>query len=169
MTVLAVVSVTGLLSRGVDWWTTVYSNHAALRTVVAFAHVGGLLAGGGCAIAADRTTLLLDRADRQPWDAHLASIRGAHRAVVIGLAFVFASGVLLAAADLDIYLESKIFWTKMALVAALLVNGTVLLRVERQVVSGQAAGLRRVQNVSAISLALWFLTTLLGTALPNVG
>ena len=88
---------------------------------------------------------------------------------LIGLAFIFISGVMLAAADLPTYLDSKVFWTKMVLVTALLVNGTVLVRAERQVVSGQAAGLRRLQQASVISLALWFLTTLLGTALPNVG
>jgi hypothetical protein len=166
---LAIVNVTGLLSRSVDWWTTLYSNHAGLRTLVAFAHVGGLLGGGGCAIVADRATLLLAHTDPEPWDAHLASIRRAHRVVVLGLVFIFVSGVLLAAADLPTYLESKVFWAKMALVAALLVNGMVLVRTERQVVSGRAAGLRRLQQASAISLALWFLTTLLGTALPNVG
>jgi hypothetical protein len=166
---LALVDVSGLLSRSVDWWTTIYSNHAALRTVVAFVHVGGLLGGGGCAIAADRATLLLTHTDPEPWDAHLASIRRAHRVVVLGLAFIFISGALLAAADLATYLDSKVFWIKMALVGALLVNGTVLVRAERQVVSGQPAGLRRLQQTSVISLALWFLTTLLGTALPNVG
>ena len=86
-----------------------------------------------------------------------------------GLVFIFLSGVLLAAADLPTYLESRVFWTKMALVAALLVNGTVLVRAERQAASGRVAGLRRLHQASAISLALWFLTTLLGTALPNVG
>ena len=166
---LAMVNVTGLLSRSVDWWTAIYSNHAGLRTLVAFAHVGGLVGGGGCAIAADRATLLLTHTDPEPWDAHLATIRRAHRIVVIGLALIFISGVLLAAADLPTYLESKVFWTKMALVGALLVNGTVLVRAEHQVVSGRAAGLRRLQQASAISLTLWFLTTLLGTALPNVG
>ena len=166
---LAIVNMTGLLSRSVDWWTTIYSNHAALRTLVVFAHVGGLVGGGGCAIAADRATLLLTHTDPEPWDAHLASIRRAHRVVLIGLAFIFISGLLLAVADLPTYLESKVFWTKMVLVAALLVNGTVLVRAERQTVSGQAAGLRRLQQASVISLSLWFLTTLLGTALPNVG
>ncbi len=166
---LTLANMTGLLSRSVDWWTTIYSNHATLRTAVAFAHVGGLVGGGGCAIAADRATLLLTHTDAELWDPHLASIRRAHRVVLIGLAFIFISGTLLAAADLPTYLESKVFWTKMALVAVLLVNGTALVRAERQVVSGHPAGLRRLQQVSAISLALWFLTTLLGTALPNVG
>lgn len=159
----------GLLSRSVDWWTSIYSNHATLRTAVAFAHVGGLVGGGGCAIAADRATLLLTHRDPAPWDAHFALIRRAHRVVVIGLALIFLSGGLLVAADLATYLDSTVFWTKMALVAALLVNGTVLIRAERLAAAGQAAGLRRLHRASAISLALWFLTTLLGTALPNIG
>jgi len=161
-------TMTGPLSRAVDWWTTVYSNHATLRTVVAFAHVGGLVGGGGCAIAADRATLLLTPQDRPQWDAQFATIRRAHRIVVLGLVLLFLSGVLLAAADLPTYMESRVFWIKMALVAALLGNGTVLVRAERQA-PGHAAGLRRLQLASALSIALWFLTTLLGTALPNVG
>ena len=55
-------SMTNLLARSVEWWTAVYSNHAVLRTAVTFAHVGGLVGGGGCAIAADRATLMLARA-----------------------------------------------------------------------------------------------------------
>ena len=166
---LALANMTGLLSRSVDWWTTIYSNHATLRTAVAFAHVGGLVGGGGCAIAADRATLLLTHRDPAPWDAHFATIRRDHRIVVLGLVLIFISGGLLAAADLSTYLDSKVFWIKMALVAALLVNGTVLVRAEGHAASGQAAGLRLLHRASAISLALWFLTTLLGTALPNVG
>jgi hypothetical protein len=162
-------TMTGLLSRSVEWWTTIYSNHATLRTAVAFAHVGGLVGGGGCAIAADRATLRLTHRDPAPWAAHFATIRRAHRIVVFGLVLIFVSGGLLAAADLATYLGSKVFWIKMALVAALLVNGTVLVRAEGHAASGQAAGLRRLQRAAAISIALWFLTTLLGTALPNIG
>ena len=106
--------------------------------------------------------------DPAPWDAQFATIRRAHRVVVLGLVFIFLSGVTAGSsrpADLP---GIKVFWTKMALVAALLVNGTVLVRAERQAVGGPR-GLRRLQLASAISLALWFLTTLLGTALPNVG
>ena len=168
MSLLATVNTTGLLPRAVDWWTTLYSNHATLRTMVAFAHVGGLVGGGGCAIAADRATLRLTSQEPALWDAQFAAIRRAHRVVVLGLMFIFLSGVLLAAADLPTYLISRVFWAKMALVAALLVNGAVLVRAERQAAMGPC-GLRRLHLASAISVALWFLTTLLGTALPNVG
>ena len=160
---------TDLLARSVEWWTALYSNHAVLRTVVVFAHVGGLLGGGGCAIAADRATLMLSTRDVGLVSAHLASIRRAHRVVVGGLIAICISGVLLLAADLETYLASGIFWTKMSLVGALLVNGAFLVRVERLARSGGGRGWSRMRQAAALSLLLWFLTTLLGTALPNVG
>ena len=49
---------------------------------------------------------------------------------------IFISGVLLLAADLETYLASTIFWSKMALVGALLVNGAFLVRVERVALAG---------------------------------
>ena len=162
-------SVTAFLAPSIEWWTTLYSNHAVLRTVVAFAHVGGLVGGGGCAIAADRATLMLSPRDTGLLPMHLAFIRRAHRVVLCGLVLIFVSGLLLVAADLETYLVSRIFWTKMALIGALLVNGALLARAERLARSGGDRAWRRLRHASLISLGLWFLTTLLGTALPNVG
>ena len=102
-------------------WEHLYSHSAVLRTFIGFAHIAGLVIGGGMAIVADRSTL---RAYRRGDDrgVELATIRSAHRVVIGGLIVVVASGALLLAADLDTYLHSRIFWTKMALVL-LLVNG----------------------------------------------
>ena len=38
-------------------WASFYANHAAIRTLVAFVHVGALIAGGGLAVATDRIML----------------------------------------------------------------------------------------------------------------
>jgi uncharacterized membrane protein len=151
----------------VDTWASIYANSAALRSAISFAHVGGLVGGGGCAIAADLGTL---RALRQAGDARrieIQRLQRVHGIVTSGLALVIVSGVLLALADLDAYLESSAFWIKMALVVALLVNGAALVMVSRGVERGEAAALRRLWIVSAASLALWFLTTLMGAVLPN--
>jgi uncharacterized membrane protein len=151
----------------VDTWASIYANSAALRSAISFAHVGGLVGGGGCAIAADLGTL---RALRQAGDApriEIQRLQRVHGIVTSGLALVIVSGVLLALADLDAYLESSAFWIKMALVVALLVNGAALVMVSRGVERGEAAALRRLWIVSAASLALWFLTTLMGAVLPN--
>lgn len=158
-----------MLNHLVEVWASIYSNHAALRTAVEFAHVGGLVGGGGCAIASDRATFLALRQPPSARGLHLRSLSSVHRIVVIGLAATMASGVLLFASDLDTFLYSKIFWIKMGLVALLLVNGGLLLRAEHQAERGHDEAWSRLAWTSGISLALWFLTTLAGAALPNIG
>jgi uncharacterized membrane protein len=151
----------------VQFWEHLYSNSAVLRTLIGFAHIAGLVIGGGMAIVADRATL---RAYRRGEDrgAELATIRSAHRVVIGGLAVVAVSGVLLLAADLDTYLHSRIFWIKMGLVALLLINGAAL-----RVFAGSAEAddrrWRQLAYAAGVSLSLWLLTTLTGAALPNVG
>jgi hypothetical protein len=75
----------------------------------------------------------------------------------------------LLGADLDTYVASRIFWLKMALIAALLINGALLVRAGRRVDALETSDWVRLRRASVASLALWFLTTLLGAALPNVG
>ena len=143
----------------VDLWALAYSDHATLRTAIVFLHVAGLLAGGGAAIVADRQAL-----SARP----LESFRETHRLVLIGLAVVVASGTLMTAADAGTYLASRIFWLKMGLIGLLVVNGALLVRAERGVRIGKAGGRARLRRFAGVSLALWFLITLAGAALPNV-
>jgi len=157
------------LAAVLEWWSSLYSNHATLRTAISFAHIGGLLGGGGCAIAADRATLLLPRNDVADRLVHIDAIRRAHQVVLGGLVILFISGVLLLGADVDTYIASRIFWLKMALIAALLVNGALLVRAERGGADLDTTDWLRLRRASLASLALWFLTTLLGAALPNIG
>jgi hypothetical protein len=159
----------GFLSGAAEQWTAIYSNHAALRTAIGFAHVGGIVFGGGCAIAADRGTLLVSGKDDGVRTAHLVSIRGIHGIVLAGLAAVFVSGLLLLAADLDTFLTSVVFWTKMGLVVLLIVNGALIVQAERLAAVTLDRGWSRLRLASIASLVLWFLTTLAGAALPNLG
>jgi len=152
----------------IDNWSSLYSNSAALRTGLAFAHIAGLVASGGSAIAADRATLVAWRRDAASRLAHVRVLHGTHRTVVIGLTVVSLSGVLLLAADLDTYLHSTAFWIKMALIAALIVNGGVLVRAGRRAQAGHQRAWAWLGYGSIVSLLLWGLTTLLGAALPNV-
>lgn len=144
-------------------WGSYYSNHAVIRTLVTFAHIGGLVVGGGAAIVADRSLLAaFRRGEAQPGPL-LQSVQRTHTTVVVGLLIVLVSGVLLVAADLDTYLDSWLFWTKMALVVLLLINGAVLWRAERRAAWGT------LRWTALASLTLWLLTTLLGTGLLNIG
>jgi uncharacterized membrane protein len=158
----------GLLDATLANWASYYANHATARTVVAFAHVGALIAGAGAAVTADRTVLAVaDPRDRRP---QAERVQTTHRIVLIGLALVTVSGVLLFAADVATFLYSRMFWIKMALVVLLIANGVFVLRAERQVLDQpDDIRWRRLRLAAAFSLALWFLTTLAGVALPNIG
>jgi uncharacterized membrane protein len=150
-------------------WNSAYSGHAGLRTAIEFVHIGGLLAGGGCAVAADLTTISSARDTSAARATELEVLRRTHGLVVFGLAALFLSGVFLFAADVDTYLYSRIFWLKMGLVVLLLSNGGLLLLGERQIKRGDARAWKRVHGTAVVSLVLWFLTTLAGAALPNLG
>ena len=156
-----------IITNAVETWASVYAASPALRTVVSFAHVAGLVGGGGCAIAADRAALVAWRSGATERESYLRWLPRTHRAVLAGLAAVIVSGALLALADLDAYWASRAFWIKMAFVVALLLNGAVLAGAGRRVAAGEATGWRALRVTSVLSLCLWFLTTLLGAALPN--
>jgi hypothetical protein len=150
-------------------WGSFYANHAAMRTLIAFAHVGGLVAAGGASMMADREILSAHRRRGQDGSVILRTIHKTHRIILLGLVVVIASGVLLFAADLDAYLVSRLFWIKMALVVALMINGTILTRAERRLSNNLGDSWGTLQWTAIASLGLWFLTTLIGTALPNIG
>lgn len=150
-------------------WGALYSGHAVLRTVVLFAHVGGLVGAGGCAIAADRGTLLASRAEAAEQRAQVEAIAGTHRVVVAGLTIIVVSGLLMLSADLDTFLHSRVFWIKMGLIILLLINGAVLTAAERRARRGDETAWGRLRVTAVSSLALWFLIAFAGVGLTNVG
>lgn len=150
-------------------WASVYSNSPAIRTTVNFVHIGGLVGGGGCAVAADRDAIVALRHDAD-WRAHhLRRLLHVHRAVIAGLALVVLSGLLLFAADVDTYWHSSIFWLKMTAVTLLLANGALVVRAGSKAEAGHPSGWRALRTAAIASLVLWALTTLLGVALSNAG
>jgi hypothetical protein len=150
----------------IETWSSLYSNSPALRSAIGFAHVGGLLSGGGCAVAADLATMRASRRGRMAVADEAARLHDVHRVVIASLVFVVVSGFLLMFADFDAYLASTAFWIKMAAVVALVINGAWLMRAgDRAANHGQV---RHLQMASVASLLLWAGTTLLGATLPNV-
>ena len=159
----------GFLSKALETWAAFYADYGFVRTTVGFLHVGGLVLGGGCAIAADRMTLIGVRRKPAERRALLQDLRRTHRVVVAGLACVIVSGFLLFAADTGTFLNSILFWIKMGLFALLMANGLLLLRAERAAALDDVRGWSMLTATSIMSIALWFLITLLGAALPNIG
>jgi hypothetical protein len=153
------------LTNAAQAWGAYYSDHTVVRVGVSFCHFAGLMAGGGLAVAADRGTLRLARGPAAARAAHLDELHAIHRVVVSGLTLMFASGILMAAADLDTMLASRVYWTKMALVAMLVANGVAMQRAERLARTAPVTGWPRLHRAAITSLVLWFLIVLAGTVL----
>ena len=161
------------LSHALAPWNSLYSDSKAVASVVTGVHLLGLLFGGGLAVAADRSTLrALGRATSER-AAALGELHAVHRPVLIALAVLFASGMALAAADVETFLRSPVFYLKLVIVALLLVNGAVLERTERTLRRGAAGAdgetrlWRRLKASACLSLFLWTCTVVAGTVLVN--
>ena len=152
-------------------WNDYYSHSKGAETVVQFFHIGGLLLAGGLAVASDRGTLRTVRgvvADRSQQLRELAAV---HRWVITGLVVVVISGLALLTADIETFFGSWLFWTKMGLVALLLLNGLGMLRAETALAkdAGPASpAWGALRRGAIVSLALWFIITALGVAIVNL-
>jgi hypothetical protein len=153
-------------------WAKFYSHSKTTATIVTFLHIAPLVIGGGVAIALDRASLRLRHDEPGARERHLDELGSVHGLVLSALAVSFLSGIALLAADLDTFLPSWVFWLKMVLVAALLVNGGMMTRLERTLAApggGSGDQWRRLRNIAITSLTLWLAITFAGVALTNVG
>jgi hypothetical protein len=151
-------------------WADFYSHSKGAATIVQFMHIGGLLLAGGLAISSDRATL---RALRVPAVDRMGTLRelaAIHRWVLTGLTVIVVSGVAFLTADIETFLGSWVFWTKMTLVVMLLVNGLMMTRAEetlRRDASEESGGWGSLRRTAKWSLALWFAIVFLGLVLVN--
>lgn len=153
----------------VDAWARLYQNSTTAQVAVQFSHIGGLVVGGGLAVASDRATLRLPAGDVERRERHVMDLHEVHGAVILALGVVVVSGILFFLADLDTYLVSPAFWIKMALVGLLLMNGGLLVRAERGVRQDPASDLhwQHLRRRAGTSLVLWLVIALAGTILVN--
>jgi hypothetical protein len=155
------------IGRLLTGWSHLY-RYTPVNTAVTYLHLVGIMVGGGVAVTADRASLRLSPATPD-WSAELTRLAGVHRWVLTGLGLIFATGSLMALADLDGVMTSVVFWVKMGLVGLLLANGYLRMRSETALrqgggVSNAWTGFRRT---SAASLALWFAVLLAGALLHS--
>ena len=169
------------IAQVLEPWKTAYSDSSTLSSIVTSVHLGALMFGGGLAVAADRATLRLGRGDVEARARQLGELHATHGPVLWALALLFASGVALAAADIEAFAASPAFWVKLGLVALLLANGAVLARTERAL-RRRYAGVpdpaardevaserlwRRLRRTAALSMLLWTATLVAGAVLVN--
>lgn len=151
-------------------WNEFYSHSKTTETIVLSLHVGGLLLAGGLAIAADRGTLRALRTAAAERTVHLRELGAVHRWVLTGLTAVVVSGVALLTSDIETFFPSWLYWTKMAFVVLLLINGLMMTRVEQGLArdpSETSPHWRALHRTAVSSLVLWFTITALGVALAQ--
>ena len=157
-------------------WSSLYSDSTDISSAVMFFHLGGLLFAGGLAVASDRATFRALRGTEEDRSRLLVDLAGAHAWVLTGLSVIFVSGLLQALADVKTFGPSPVYWTKMSLVALLLVNGSLLQRTEQKLRSGslltQSSVPRqrlwsRLRFAAAASITLWTAIVLAGVILAE--
>jgi len=151
-------------------WAKFYSKSHVTQAVVTFAHVGGMLWGGGMALAADRNVWKARRASVEERARLLAEIGRVHVPCVVGIAVAALSGVLLFVADLETYGTSWWFWGKMIAFSLLLINGRWLQVQEQRMqrTPGLITGKWSALTVTSwASMTLWFAVALGGVLLKN--
>jgi hypothetical protein len=151
-------------------WAEWYSHTKPVQVGVEFLHVGGLLVGGGFALASDRAVLRALRSDLDQRKRVLRELSTIHAPVVAALGVSAISGVLLLASDAGTFLVSPVYWTKMTLVLLLLANGYAVKHAEQRLNADPSPGNRawpRLKLGAVASIALWLSTTLAGVILLN--
>ena len=146
------------------WWSVYYSDHQMVSLLIRYVHLAALMIGGGTALAIDRVVLGSARTrteDRRR--AAFTAMKGSHRVVVPALAIVTASGILMAAADWNTFVASRLFWFKMIFFGLLVINGMALVAAERAYAKKTDIVMwRRVVLASGASCALWLLILWIG-------
>lgn len=141
-------------------WAALYGESTALQAGTVFLHLGGLLIGGGGAVAEDLGTLRAARGDPVRRGERLKLLGMAHRTVLFGLTLTAITGVLMLAADFEALVGLAVFWVKMGLVLVLLSNGALMMRAETGARSPGPAGdraWRLLTRAAGASAFLWFL------------
>jgi len=156
------------VAQWLDPWNRLFAHSKLVAGTVTGAHVISLLFGG-LAIAADRTTLRVDRSDPAARAAQLREVRAVHAPVIAALVVLLVSGLLLAASDVETFLPSIWFWIKITLVVLLLINGGMLTAAERKLGAGLTdVGWSRLRTLAWTSIALWTATAVVGIVLSNI-
>ncbi len=151
-------------------WADFYGHYKLVAAGVEFLHVGGLLVGGGFAIASDRAALRAIKAPIEHQQHVLREFTSIHKPVLFALSIMVVSGLLMLASDIGTFLVSPVYWTKMTLVLLLLANGYLLQRADDSLNADPSPGNRawkRFKFSSIASITLWLCTTLAGVILLN--
>lgn len=172
------------LAALVQPWADLYADSNALSTAVLTVHVLAMFVGGGMAVGADRSILRAAPGSAEAVRAVVADLSNIHAVIIGALSVTIVSGAALFASDVATFSVARVYWTKMGLLALLLVNGLRMRRAERAVlhplenipihttempVVFPKREWNSVRSAAWVSMALWMSIVVLGVVLTNNG
>ena len=170
-----------LVAKLIDFtqpFAAVYADSKVLSVGTTLMHIGGLLAGGGLAIATDRAVLRVSPLDGLMQRNVLEDLASTHKLVIGAIAVIVVSGLMFLAADAKTFLVSPLYWIKMSAVALLLLNGLRLWRAESRLQKSfsllaaaepmPTSAWRALRGGAVTSLVLWFSVMTLGVVLAGM-
>jgi hypothetical protein len=156
------MTIPAVVQSAIDSWADLYGNSHLVSVTVRYLHLAGLVVGGGAALVADRQVLRALRSGSSARAGIVSALRATHRVVVPALALIVATGVAMTLSDTETFLVSPAYWSKMALVGLLLLNGLGLVAAERAVAGERPKGWLWLGLTSAASVLLWLGTLFAG-------
>ena len=163
-------------------WAEVFADNPVLSTGVIAAHIVSMFVAGGMAISADRAILRSKPGTADAVRAVVADLSTTHSVVIGGLASTAFTGFALLASDVGTFAVSRVFWSKMAVITLLLLNGLRMRRAEQQVLGSlEGVPIRTtemavpfpkkewggIRNAAGTSLVAWLVIVVLGVVLTN--
>jgi hypothetical protein len=145
-----------MFSHIIESWANCYGNHPLVSVTIRFLHLTGIVLGGGAGILTDWQIIksaLKGNVDREYL---LKQLNRAHYYVAPWMFVLSLTGALMTAADAQTFFVSKVYWTKIALILLLVVNGVALLLLESHARNpGIQSVWKKLTIVSVISAVLW--------------
>jgi hypothetical protein len=157
---------TAVMIGVLSWWSSCYGDHQWVSVTIRFLHLAGLIFGGGTALFADRQVWGARNGNSEEREAVVATLNRAHLHVVSWILIVGSTGLVMTLADPGTFLSSRLYWFKILLVGLLVVNGGMMVFLERDA-DGFGIGKTwpRLVAVAAVSAILWLATLFVGTLL----
>jgi hypothetical protein len=153
------------LAEAAKPWADFYAKSKPTSLGVTYLHIAGVMIGGGFAMASDRAALRVGKGSAENRAFVLREFTFVHRPVIIAL-----SGAAMLLADVETFLGNPVYYVKMGMFAALLVNGLLMQRNERRLAadmseSNSAWGGFRGNAIA--SIVLWLSIALAGVLLTS--
>lgn len=189
---LAVTDAIAAVTAFVQPWADRVADSPVLATSLITVHLVAIFAAGGLAIGVDRRVLRAtstyrvvtvpatdvqnDAPSESPSDMPrsllgvvIGDLGDTHRPVIAALALAATTGVMLLLSDVGTFAVSRVFWSKMALLGLLLLNGLRLRKAEARLAGGSddARAVRALRAAAFFSLFAWFGIVVLGAVLGN--